>query len=625
MRPLQTNAAWAAERLEFAPWEWRRELGATWKRRIEEAEAIEPGDGSQGQAIRDANGWLRDLTERMRGVRVPVYLSDSELCDFASKKAAEAFSLAEILPGQYLDAERLRQRLAAFVTRYGITPPPARRMTKKGNWTGVEDGPAIKRMTCPLWWRRRLRVSQCRAVEAFAIELGRVKRYREVYASDSTVTRREQQKRRNAMALEGTECINRDTGEVYSLAELAAKGVSNAAIRRAELMTRIAGFEAVARAVGDVPLFLTITTPSKYHRMAIGHGGKPIENKKWDGSTPREAQRYLTKLFARIRAKLGRKGIRPYGFRVAEPHHDGTPHWHILVFVAPDDAESLETIFRDYALKEDGNERGAQENRFECVPVDYSKGTATGYIAKYISKNIDGYGITEGDWEAETDAATGAQRVEAWATAWGIRQFQQVGGPPVGVWRELRRLDDSEKYGDTLAAARAAADAGNWERYVEVMGGPAVKRCDLPLRVARTRQGERYDYAKGEIYPALPTQYGETAQGAVYGVEEAAKEMAWPSRRYRWEVRKARRFSEGQAELGLPRTCVNNCTEKGKNDGDSGNSTEPRGGNESSRGVEESAITYPGHGGVICRPAHVGNHQAAIVGRGTGAGAGIRG
>ena len=77
-----------------------------------------------------------------------------------------------------------------------------------------------------------------------------------------------------------------------------------------------------------------------------------------------------------------------YGMRVVEPHHDGTPHWHMMLFCKPGQRKAINEIMRRYALKEDGHEKGAAKQRFESRHLN--QGGAAGYIAKYIAKNIDG-------------------------------------------------------------------------------------------------------------------------------------------------------------------------------------------------------------------------------------------
>ena len=76
-----------------------------------------------------------------------------------------------------------------------------------------------------------------------------------------------------------------------------------------------------------------------------------------------------------IRASYQREGIHVYGFRVVEPQHDSTPHWHLLLFMAPDQSETAEGIMRRYALAEDGDVPGAAEHRFTAVAIDRNRGT----------------------------------------------------------------------------------------------------------------------------------------------------------------------------------------------------------------------------------------------------------
>lgn len=71
---------------------------------------------------------------------------------------------------------------------------------------------------------------------------------------------------------------------------------------------------------------------------------------------------------------------------MCEPHHDSTPHWHLLIFVQPQQKQKLIDIFKAVALAEDGDEKGAKMHRLKIDPTDKAKGTAVGYITKYISK-----------------------------------------------------------------------------------------------------------------------------------------------------------------------------------------------------------------------------------------------
>ena len=362
----------------------------------------------------------------------------------------------------------------------------------------ISLGGRIGRMVDPFWWRRNLRRELLRENETIERAAGHVRRKGQCYVSDFGVRHKAQRAKINRRTLENLEVVN-ETGQALNLAEVSDKSVSNPKLRSAELMTRCRGFEEAAKFMGHDAVFLTITCPSRFHKFS---GAR--DNKKWHGETTKDAQAYLSGMWKKIRAAYHRAGFFPYGFRVTEPNHDGCVHWHILLFIAPehkgwfqvdrfvagrkDHGAGLIGIVGKYALQESPSERGAAKARFTAINIDPSKGSPTSYITKYICKNIDGMksdGDVMGlDFDSGKSTKEASVRVRTWAQINGIRQFQQIGGPSVTVWRELRRLGDTQVQNDLFEGPRAAADRGMWALFWILQGGPEVPRKELTLKPA---------------------------------------------------------------------------------------------------------------------------------------------
>ncbi|MBJ2400316.1 replication endonuclease, partial [Salmonella enterica subsp. enterica serovar Enteritidis] len=159
-----------------------------------------------------------------------------------------------------------------------------------------------------------------------------------------------------------------------------------------EMMACVKGLELIAEMRGDCAVFYTITCPSRFH--ATLNNGRP--NPKWTSATVRQSSDYLVDTFAAFRKAMHKTGLRWYGVRVAEPHHDGTVHWHLLCFMRKKDRRSITALLRKFAIREDREELGTNTGpRFKSELINPRKGTPTSYIAKYISKNIDGRGLAK--------------------------------------------------------------------------------------------------------------------------------------------------------------------------------------------------------------------------------------
>ena len=131
-----------------------------------------------------------------------------------------------------------------------------------------------------------------------------------------------------------------------------------------------------------------------------------------------------------------------------------------------------------------------------------------------MSKNIGGIENEASDESKDATSESAAARVEAWASTWRIRQFQQIGGHAVTVWRELRRVKGESiphALNDLLKAWRAAQKTkdklANFADYIEAQGG-----LNTPMRDSRLKLDDDYIMQQG--------RYGETAARVIKGVRE---------------------------------------------------------------------------------------------------------
>ena len=372
------------------------------------------------------------------------------------------------------------------------------------------------------WWMRKINRAWAVYCELIAILTGQVRKGVSPYASAHAVREFTQRKAAQQAWMAGMSAVNEELGQEIDLADAIMSSVANPEIRRHELMVRMRGFEDMAQEQGKLGLFLTLTAPSCYHSWRQGRKdkNKTYQNEAFNGCNPTETNRLLCKQWARFRAALAREGVMAFGFRVVEPHHDGTPHWHCLLFINPEHQHLFLTLlayhFTDAERAELGMPNGdlldalaasrirnklprikglldisdqqtlkAINPRVNWKEIDPTKGSATGYIAKYIAKNIDGHKVGM-DYEAEAPVDHTTIAVAAWASCWRIRQFQQIGGPAVSVWRELRRLGDEVVEWDcVLELARHAVNNNRWGDFINAMGGINTPRKEHLIRLSK--------------------------------------------------------------------------------------------------------------------------------------------
>lgn len=527
-----------------------------------------PGYLFGGLASDDAYGTVRSMTFRFNalvdGDESDAALLAQDLAEFLCdevehlNRTLRDESASELLGVLYSMA-------AGIAEHFKADPPEWSRFTGK-KLTLEQLKIAISKMLSVRFWSRHFRTFTRRWREHLYIAVGDVRRQRSVICSPQWVQHWLASRKRGREIMAETDLEDEETGETLPLLSAVDASVSNNEKRRAEMLTRVKGLEELAaldhmsQDSDYVALFFTWTAPQQYHAwLETG-----LRNRKWNGASPRETQRYFTRTFKNFSTALTRRDIHIFGMHVTESHHDGTPHWHGILFVRREQEATLRDVFEGYANAENCSAhrpgKPPEQSQLMIKPVDKRMGSLTAYITKHICRNLDGCAPGGRDKETGRPWTELARHSAAWASLWGIKQFQFTGGPPVSVWRELRKLSD-QKQADSVSPAfgelHHAARAGDWAEYTRLQGGLPAARKNLTMRTWYQVASE----------PDECGQYTAIIKG-VYLPGTGKAPVATRTRK--WKVKTPRQnvkpgFMKNRRKPALtPWTRINNCTMRRK-------------------------------------------------------------
>ncbi|OED68611.1 replication protein [Vibrio tasmaniensis ZS-17] len=488
--------------------------------------------------------------ERQRlhsGARSSVELNHSVLmCDEALEHLAtnltEMFTrliqMIEVEESEsgYLDAlEKVFYGIREDMKRFYIKAPKIKKKHETREDAERELERAIRRCLDVSYLVRKFKFLRTQYIEYSQIALSRVggNKGQRKYVSSRSYARWEKKQIEAEQFVNSMSVLNDETGQAFDLSEVVKRTTANPENRRIELVVRSRGDEERAIELGYEGVFVNWTLPSKYHR----------NSDKWNGCTPKEAHEVMMAKWRCARAwfKKPKIDIQWFGLRVAEPHKDGTPHAHMFLYVHPEQKQDLIDIIEGIAIDEDKSEliiNGKLDKtpRITIKDCDPSQGTATGYIIKYISKNINGAHMPEDDAKQTALSAT------AWARIHRIKQFSQSGAPSVGLWRQLRRASPLDTaFDEELEALRDHADNSRWKGF-----------CELGFK-AKLAYEDKFN------------QYGDTVK-RVIGINWLGKVIATCSEQFSLVKTKdvKRRALDLKKGGALPWSTENKCNQKEK-------------------------------------------------------------
>ncbi|MHB9042589.1 replication endonuclease [Acidithiobacillus sp.] len=388
------------------------------------------------EATRSAEQWLAETIEKLRAkggkaLNLTGYGAD-ELRAYG-KRCAEA---NRGVCDRYRQDHPKLEKWAYGTHQLGWTAP------------GVTLDAVLGRLTDEVWWKRRL-LKKVRRLQEYAAQLfGLVQSGRAEYVSEKTLRDHQDNLEAAEQWIDNTLLWKYDPVK-NDYVRLTMRKLVDARQRGwlAEQHARVNGVAKTAQTLGLEPYLVTITLASRWHPSS----------QKYEENTTEEAARWQQKQWARLRAAAKEAGLRMLGVKVPEPHHDGCPHWHSVVWT--DDHPRAEELFANYFLESDNpNEPGAADHRVTWEKARSHTG-AISYALKYVLKYVND----------QTGPVTRERlAVGAWRSLYHLRKLDwfacNVTQPKIGAWREARKVEHAPV---GMQAAVTAARAGDWHAFTQ--------------------------------------------------------------------------------------------------------------------------------------------------------------
>jgi hypothetical protein len=241
--------------------------------------------------------------------------------------------------------------------------------------------------------------------------------------------------------IKNTVLRNKRTGAEIALSEL----VQTPEAKAAELYLKAKSLEKKAIEKNYTFAFYTFTTPARMH-------ANPAKGRNtWDGTTPTEAKDFLQECWAKSRAQLEKSDIDYFGLWAREPHKDGTPHMHALIYAETKDLAEIDRVM---------NYQFAHSKSAVKVVYDDGRAAPTSYITKYIMKSLG--------FDGESKDFKDGVKMRAAVLTWNYRRYNFFGvESKLSLWRECRKIDESKVTNNGLLYLIKSAKDNDWKSFID--------------------------------------------------------------------------------------------------------------------------------------------------------------